>query len=979
MTTITSLRKHREPTPHDNLRALFSVPDDAPYQQEITAVLTLEGQEESYAGKLYVFAPYLCFLSLDKKSVQFTIPLSTVRRVERLNSRAGVYALSLVTWHNLKIVVQLTSLRPAADAFSGHLRDSLKSQLELGRMKAVKPFSRTLYSEAIIPIGGTAATDKEREDGSVIKDPDAPEDGNAIQGEYLGGLGFTFKFPGDAKKLREASKIKLWTNYMRAHGRHLTLLRYPQATRLIQVGLPNRLRGELWETLSGSLYLRFENPGLYQKLLDDNAGKVTTSTEEIEKDLNRSLPEYAAYQTPQGIGALRRVLTAYSWKNPEVGYCQAMNILVAAILIFMSEEQAFWLLEVLCDRLLPGYYVPSMYGTLLDQRVFESLVHKCLPIIHDRFHEIDVQLSVASLPWFLSLYINSMPLIFAFRIVDCVLAMGPKVLFQVGTLHNVAILKINGEKLLEISDDGQFIHLMRDYFASLGDSAHPNSSDPRTRAITNFQELLLVSFREFSVITEETIAAERKRFRTEIVTGIESFSKRAAIRNLRTFGTLTKVQVGLVYEVLFQSVVDCPPDDVRPHADDARDAAGRPETRIGLKTFRVFLSQIATWARDEKIVSNGFIERTTRDVPEHEFINRLFFFWDTNQRGALSYQDLVLGLSGVMNNDLMSNIEWFFTVHDSDRDGYLTKDELLQLSEAMLFIFRSEAGDAYLGAVSRFMTNAFEYGDALLAPEELKDGNAEGFSPKKPYLNLATFRMVVLADEILESFFDTDLSASFQLEPPPVPEELKPQKAGFFGGLVSSIMNNNDNRRIFNNVADSIGRSMGKHQVTTRPSIGKFDKGFGLQEPKPRESLLTPTVSGRNRSPSASSRLSEKTVDTAATSTGGGSQKTTLIDTTSIKSDSDSISLSASSTHEPLTPLVQQLSNTSFMERTHFTIDDAADGDDDDLDDLDAAGGGDVDQSMMDEVDAFLEAHDSGLTGAENAAAKDLLSAPAIK
>ena len=129
----------------------------------------------------------------------------------------------------------------------------------------------------------------------------------------------------------------------------------------------------MWETLSGSVYLRFANPGYYERLLQENEGKTSTSTEDIEKDLHRSLPEYAGYQSEIGINSLRRVLQAYSFKNPELGYCQAMNILAAAILMcahlfysvqdpikyirsYMSEEQAFWLLEVLCDRLLPGYY-----------------------------------------------------------------------------------------------------------------------------------------------------------------------------------------------------------------------------------------------------------------------------------------------------------------------------------------------------------------------------------------------------------------------------------------------------------------------------------------------------------------------------------------------------------------------------------------------------------------------------------------------
>ena len=72
--------------------------------------------------------------------------------------------------------------------------------------------------------------------------------------------------------------------------------------------------------------------------------------------------------------------------------------------------------------------------------------------------------------------------------------------------------------------------------------------------------------------------------------------------------------------------------------------------------------------------------------------------------------------------------------------------------------------------------------------------------------------MVVLADEILESFFETDLSASFQLENAHVEVPLPPSNSGFLGGLLSNLVTD-DNKRLFNRFTDEIGKTIGKHQV----------------------------------------------------------------------------------------------------------------------------------------------------------------------
>jgi hypothetical protein len=130
----THLRNFKEPSKDQLTQIFFSIPSlegsaNPPSEEEtleINAVLSLgvQGEEESYvsaddynrvlvhlshmyseqAGKLHLIPPYLAFSSLDRKSVRFTIPLSTIRRVERLNARAGVYALSLSLWHTSKIV-----------------------------------------------------------------------------------------------------------------------------------------------------------------------------------------------------------------------------------------------------------------------------------------------------------------------------------------------------------------------------------------------------------------------------------------------------------------------------------------------------------------------------------------------------------------------------------------------------------------------------------------------------------------------------------------------------------------------------------------------------------------------------------------------------------------------------------------------------------------------------------------------------------
>jgi TBC1 domain family member 8/9 len=233
-----------------------------------------------------------------------------------------------------------------------------------------------------------------------------------------------------------------------------------------------------------------------------------------------------------------------------------------------------------------------------------------------------------------------------------------------------------------------------------------------------------------------------------------------------------------------------------------------------------------------------------------------------------------------------------------------------------------------LGAVSRFMSNAFEYGDALLPRPEGEDeegGETPQIESNQPYLSLATFRMVLLADEVLESFFETDLSASFRLEPVPL-MELPPSNNGFLGGIWSNIATDT-NVKLFHKLSDEVGKTIGRHQVIHRPSIGRYTS---IEDTRPRESLLTPAMRHSSSESSLKQTSTPSSIEIKSASAATGA---TLLATDAEHHHRSVLSPTSPAALDPLAQATNVVAN-AFLERTPFAIDDAGD-DDDDEDDED--------------------------------------------
>ncbi|XP_023490137.2 TBC1 domain family member 8B isoform X2 [Equus caballus] len=489
--------------------------------------------------------------------------------------------------------------------------------------------------------------------------------------------------PSDNIELKEKMKEQSWNILFAECGRGVSMFRTKKTRDLVVRGIPETLRGELWMLFSGAVNDMAANPGYYAEVVEQSLGTSNLATEEIERDLRRSLPEHPAFQSDTGISALRRVLTAYAYRNPKIGYCQAMNILTSVLLLYAKEEEAFWLLVAVCERMLPDYFNRRIIGALVDQAVFEELIRDHLPQLTEYMTDMTFFSSV-SLSWFLTLFISVLPIESAVNVVDCFFYDGIKAILQLG----LAILDYNLDKLLVCKDDAEAVTALNRFFDNVTNKDSPlpssvqqgsNVSDEKSSHVrVDITDLIRESNEKYGGIRYEDIHSMRCRNRLYVIQTLEETTKQNVLRVVSQDVKLSLPELDELYVIfkkeLFFSYYWCLSCPVLKHHDPSLPYL--EQYQIDCQQFRALYHLLSPWAHS-----------ANRD----SLALWTFRLLDENSDCLINFKEFSSAIDIMYNGSFTEKLKLLFKLHippaytevkskDPSKGDELSEEELLYFS-----------------------------------------------------------------------------------------------------------------------------------------------------------------------------------------------------------------------------------------------------------------------------------------------------------
>ncbi|BFI04356.1 hypothetical protein MPTK1_1g12630 [Marchantia polymorpha subsp. ruderalis] len=280
---------------------------------------------------------------------------------------------------------------------------------------------------------------------------------------------------------REERRLRKWRKMIGVGGtdwKHYVRRKPHVVKRRIRKGIPDCLRGLVWQLISGSRDLLLMNQGVYEQLV---VFETSAAELDIIRDISRTFPSHVFFQQRHGPGqrSLYNVLKAYSVYDRDVGYVQGMGFLAGLLLLYMSEEDAFWLLVALLKGAvhapMEGLYLAGL--PLVQQYLFqfERLVREQLPRLGAHFEEEIINPSMYASQWFITVFSYSFPFSLELRIWDVFLYEGVKIVFRVG----LALLKYCHDDLVKLPFE-KLVHALRNFPE---DSLQPDTLLPMAYSI----------------------------------------------------------------------------------------------------------------------------------------------------------------------------------------------------------------------------------------------------------------------------------------------------------------------------------------------------------------------------------------------------------------------------------------------------------------------------------------------------------------